>query len=52
MGNNKSTLQSIIGQVNISIAGGENMKEDLTSKIKDIIRMASIEAGQELGLVI
>lgn len=48
----KSTIASIIGTVNIVVQGGENMASDLSQKIKDVIRQASIEAAQELGLSI
>ena len=48
----KSTIASIIGTVNIVVQGGENMASDLSQKIKDVIRQASIEAAQELGIQI
>lgn len=48
----KSSIASIIGTVNIVVQGGENMASDLSQKIKDVIRQASIEAAQELGLSI
>lgn len=48
----KSAIASIIGTVNIVVQGGENMASDLSQKIKDVIRQASIEAAQELGLSI
>lgn len=48
----KSTIASVIGTVNIVVQGGENMASDLSQKIKDVIRQASIEAAQELGLSI
>jgi methyl-accepting chemotaxis protein len=48
----KSTIASIIGTVNIVVQGGENMASDLSQKIKDVIRQASIEAAQELGIAI
>ena len=44
----KSTIASIIGTVNIVVQGGESMASDLSQKIKDVIRQASIEAAQEL----
>lgn len=48
----KSSIASIIGTVNIVVQGGENMASDLSQKIKDVIRQASIEAAQELGIQI
>jgi methyl-accepting chemotaxis protein len=48
----KSTIASIIGTVNIVVQGGESMASDLSQKIKDVIRQASIEAAQELGITI
>lgn len=48
----KSTIASIIGTVNIVVQGGESMASDLSQKIKDVIRQASIEAAQELGIQI
>ena len=48
----KSAIASIIGTVNIVVQGGENMASDLSQKIKDVIRQASIEAAQELGITI
>lgn len=48
----KTTIQSIIGAVNITIQSTENLQSDLSERIKEIIRQASIEAAQELGIVL
>ncbi len=48
----KTTIQSIIGAVNITIQSTENIQSDLSERIKEIIRQASIEAAQELGIVL
>ena len=48
----KTTIQSIIGAVNITIQPTENIQSDLSERIKEIIRQASIEAAQELGIVL
>ena len=48
----KTTIQSIIGAVNITIQSTENLQSDLSERIKEIIRQASVEAAQELGIVL